>query len=223
VSLVKRVYLTLAIAVVLTGAAAAQQKNDWLVVPGSRVGPITAATTRAELNTLFGKENVRDGSYEGGDAPEAATVVMGSDSSASLAVTWSNERVSSVYVCFQTKTGPCRWRTASGIRIGLPIRELERLNGKGFQMSGYGFNSGGAVKNWRKGALEQDPSACGQLVVRLTPLAEIEGRAMSKDEASNLKLLSGEKSFPSSYVATLGLDVIVSDLTLEFTGPGCGR
>ena len=42
---------------------------------------------------------MRDGSYEGGDAPEAATVIMGSDSSASLAVTWSNERVSAVYVC----------------------------------------------------------------------------------------------------------------------------
>jgi hypothetical protein len=166
---------------------------------------------------------VRDGSYEGGDAPEAATVIMGSDSSASLAVTWSNERVSAVYVCSQTKTGPCRWRTASGIRIGLPIRELERLNGKGFQMAGYGFNGGGAVTSWRKGALEQDETACGRLVVQLMPLPEIEGRPMSKDEASNLKLLQGDKKFSSSYVASLGLDPIVSGMTLEFTGTSCGR
>ena len=204
------------------GASAAAQKNDWLVVPGSRVGPITAATTRAELDTLFGKENVQDGSYQAEDV-EAATIVFGSDSSAALAVTWNNERVSYVYVCFQTKTGPCRWRTASGIRIGLPIRELQRLNGKAFQMAGFGFDGQGAVKNWRKGALEQEEGACGHLVVRLTPLAEIEGRPMSKDEASSLKAMQGDKSFASSYVATLGLDPIVSDLIMEFTGPGCGK
>ena len=220
---VNRSWGLMAVLLLLVACAAAQQKNDWLIVPGQRVGPVTAATTRAELDTLFGKENVRDGSYEGGDAPEAATVVFGNDSSASLAVTWSNERVSAVYVCPQTKTGPCRWRTASGIRIGLAIRELERLNGKGFQMGGYGFNSGGAVKNWRKGALEQDPLACGQLVVRLTPLAEIEGSPMSKEQTNNFKLLSGDKLFQSSYVATLGLEVIVSDLTMEFTGPGCAK
>lgn len=206
----------------LAGAAAAQ-KNDWLVVPGNRVGPITATTTRAELDTLFGKENVRDGSYEGGEAPESATVVFGSDSTGALAVTWNNERVSYVYICFQTKTGPCRWRTASGIRIGLPIRELERLNGKGFQMAGYGFEGQGAVTSWRKGALEQDEAGCGHLVVRLTPLAEIEGRAMSKDESNNMKLLQSDKKFSSGYVASLGLDPIVSGLTMEFTGPGCGK
>lgn len=204
------------------GASAAAQKNDWLIVPGSRVGPITAATTRADLDTLFGKENVRDGSYQGEEL-EAATIVLGSDGSAALAVTWNNERVSYLYICFQTKTGPCRWRTASGIRIGLPLRELERLNGKSFQMAGYGFDGQGAVVSWRKGALEQDESACGHLGVRLTPLAVIEGRAMSKDEANNMKSLQGDKKFASSYVATLGLDPVVSDLVMMFIGPGCGK
>lgn len=203
-------------------APASAQKNDWLVVPGSRVGPITATTTRAQLDTLFGKENVQDGSYQAEDV-EAATIVLGSDSSAALAVTWNNERVSYVYICFQTKTGPCRWRTASGIRIGLPLRELEKLNGKAFQMAGYGFDGQGSVVSWRKGALEQDESTCGRLGVRLTPLAEIEGRPMSKDEASSMKALQGDKKFTSGYVATLGLDPVVSDLIMEFTGPGCGK
>jgi hypothetical protein len=206
----------------MLGASASAQKIDWLIVSGSRVGPITATTTRAELDTLFGKENVRDGSYQGEEL-EAATIVLGSDSSAALAVTWNSERVSYVYVCFQTKTGPCRWRTASGIRIGLPLRELEKLNGKPFQMAGYGFDGQGAVVSWRKGVLEQDENACGHLVVRLTPLAEIEGRPLSKDEASGMKALQGDKKFASGYVASLGLDPIVSDLIMEFSGPGCGK
>ena len=36
------------------------QKNDWLIVPGQRVGPVTATTTRADLDAIFGKENVQE-------------------------------------------------------------------------------------------------------------------------------------------------------------------
>ena len=48
----------IALAVVLLADLASAQKIDWLIVPGQRVGPITASTTRAELDAMFGKENV---------------------------------------------------------------------------------------------------------------------------------------------------------------------
>ena len=206
----------------LLSAAATAQKIDWLVVPGQRVGPITAMTTRADLDALFGKENVRDGSYQGGDAPEAATVIFGSEPGTALAVTWDRERPAAIHVCFATQTGPCRWRTASGIRIGLPIRELNRLNGKAFQVAGFGEERGQVV-SWRKGALEEDPAACGHLVVRFLPLAQVEGRDLTKDEASDLKVLQGDKPFSSTYLTVLELNPIVSGLTLEFAGPACTR
>jgi len=198
------------------------QKNDWLIVPGLRVGPITAATTRAELDTLFGKENVHDGSFEGGDVPEAATVIWGGDSSTALAITWDRERPAAIHVCVGTQTGPCRWRTASGIRIGMPIRELEKVNGKSFQIAGLGIGQGKVV-SWRKGALETDSAVCGQLVVRIAPLAEAEGRPLSQNETSTMKQLQGDKPVTSSWVATTDLDPVVSGLTLEFSGPGCGK
>ena len=98
--------MIIAMIAVLVGSAAAQ-KNDWLIVPGQRVGPITAATTRAELDTLFGKDNVRDGSLGNSDVPEAATIVFGNDTSAALAVTWDREHASTIHICFGTQTGPC--------------------------------------------------------------------------------------------------------------------
>ena len=209
-------------AIVLLTAAAWAQKNDWLIVPGQRVGPITASTTRAQLDALFGKENVRDGSYAGGEIPEAATVVFGSEPGSALAVTWDRERPAAIHLCVDSQTGPCRWRTASGIRIGLPVRELEKLNGKSFQVGGFGQDRGQVV-SWRKGALEEDPTTCGHLVVRLTPLVLAEGGTLSKDETSNLKILQSDKTFSSSYVVSLGLQPIVSGLTMEFTGPNCGK
>jgi hypothetical protein len=206
----------------LLAVSAAAQKNDWLIVPGQRVGPVTAATTRAELDELFGKENVREQNLDISDGPDVATVVYRTDSSAALAITWEKEHAASVYICFGTKSGPCRWRTASGIRIGLPIRELDKLNGKAFQVSGFGEDRGQVV-SWRKGALEEDPAACGHLVVRLSPAAEAEGREMSKGESGLLRDVQGDKPYSSSYIPLLELGTIVSGLEMQFTGAGCAK
>ena len=197
------------------------QKVDWLIVPGQRVGPITATTTRADLDGLFGKEYAQDSSLDGIGGPEAATVVYGTDPSAALAVTWDKERASTIHICFGTQTGPCKWRTASGIRIGLPLRELEKINGKSFQMNGYGFEGQGEVTSWRHGTLEEDPAACGHLVVKLTPAAELEDRPLSKQESNLLKQLQGDKPYSSGSVSILELNPVVSALELQFTGKGC--
>ncbi len=212
---------SIVLAILLVGSAAAQ-RADWLIVPGQRVGPITASTTRADLNTLFGKENVRDGGFDNSDLPEAATVVFGSDASAALAITWDKEHASTIHICFATQTGPCRWRTASGIRIGLPLMELQKLNEKPFQVSGFGSEGEGTVVSWRHGMLEEDPSACGHLVVRLIPAFELNGGPLSKQESNLLKQLQRDKPLSSNYIPVLELNPIVSGLELQFTGTGCG-
>jgi hypothetical protein len=216
-----RLWRLLALAALFITPAIAQ-KNDWLIVPGQRVGPVTAATTRAGLEVIFGKENVQDRNLDISEGPEAATVVFGDDGSAALAITWDRERVSTIHICFATQTGPCRWRTASGIRLGLPIQELQKLNEKAFQVSGYGSDGGGAVMSWRHGSLEEDPAACGHLVVRLTPVAELTGRSMSKGEQNLYKQVQGEKPYSSNYFPLLELNPIVSTLEMQFVGPGCG-
>jgi hypothetical protein len=206
----------------LTTSAAAQ-KIDWLIVPGQRVGPITATTTRADLDSLFGKENVEERNLDGNEGPEAATVVFGNDASAALAITWDRERPSTIHICFGTQTGPCRWRTAGGIRIGLPIQELQKLNEKSFQLAGYGSEPQGAVTSWRHGLLEEDPAACGHLLVKLTPAAEVVGRNMSKEEQGLYKQLQGDKPYSSNYFPLLELNVVVSALELQFFGSGCAN
>lgn len=208
--------------IALLAAPVVAQKNDWLIVPGSRVGPITAATTRSDLDTLFGKENVREQNLNISEAPDVATVVFPDDKSAALAVTWDREHVASVYICFATKTGPCRWRTASGIRIGTSIRELSKLNGKSFQTGGFAEEQG-RVTSWRNGALEENPSACGHLVVGLAPAAMIENRDMSKNEAEDWKQLQNGKNYSSSTLPLLELNPSVSSLTMQFSGSGCAK
>jgi hypothetical protein len=211
---------SMALAAVLSNSASAQ-KNDWLIVPGHRVGPITAATTRADLDSLFGKENVREQGPDTSDLPEPATVAYGNDPSGALAVTWNKERASTIHVCFATHMGPCKWRTASGIRIGLPLRELEKLNGKSFQLAGYGSDGQVIVTSWRNGSLEEDPAACGHLEVRLSPAAGLEDRPLSKQQLNLMKQVVVGKPYSSGNLSIVELNPVVSALELQFVGPGC--
>jgi hypothetical protein len=212
--------LTAALGRLLTPSAQAQ-KNDWLIVPGQRVGPISATTTRAQLDELFGTDKVHDGTFTGGDVPEAATIVLGEDPGAGLAVTWDRERPATIRICFASPTGPCKWRTSSGIRIGLPMRELERLNGKSFQLAGFASTGEGTVTSWRHGELEPDPAACGHLDVKLTPLAKLEDRPLSKSESDLIKQLGSDKAYSSTFLPLVELNPIVSVLEFRFTGNGC--
>lgn len=41
--------------------------NDWLVVPGERIGPVRASTTKSELIVLFGAEVVKNGEINVGE------------------------------------------------------------------------------------------------------------------------------------------------------------
>jgi hypothetical protein len=46
---------------------------------------------------------------------------------------------------------------------------------------------------------------------------------MSKDEASSIKSLQGDKPVNSNSVALLNLNPIVTGIALEFSGAGCGK
>ena len=78
--------------------------------------------------------------------------------------------------------------------------ELQKLNGKSFQLMGFGFEGQGVVTSWRHGALEEDPAACGHLVVRLAPAAELQ-RENDVEAGSELaEIVAGKQTILVSVV-----------------------
>ena len=47
------------------------------------------------------------------------------------------------------------WKTASGLYLGLPLQEVEKLNTKNFTISGFGWAHGGSVVSWEGGKLDR--------------------------------------------------------------------
>lgn len=49
-----------------------------------------------------------------------------------------------------------KWITKSGLYLGLPLQEVEKLNGKNFTISGFNWLHGGTVVSWEGGKLGGD-------------------------------------------------------------------
>lgn len=57
------------------------------------------------------------------------------------------------------------WRRVDGIRIGLSSRELQTMNGRAFEFTGFDWDYGGAVTDWRGGALDPNGIPRGGLTL----------------------------------------------------------
>jgi hypothetical protein len=156
---------------VLAGALMGES-NDWLLVPGSRVGPITAATTHADLIALFGATNVVDEEVTVTDVgPDRGSVIFKNRPFDSVTVVWSSGgKISVVVPCLVQWPDPkkCHWHTSEGITFGTTLKTLENLNGQAFDVAGFGWDYGGTVLDWKGGRLVPlRATSCGQVVVRL--------------------------------------------------------
>lgn len=130
-------------------------------------GPFAKDTTHAKLVAEFGAKNV---AFKDVDTPgnilEKATVIFDDDPSRRVVVFWSDARTrtkpSSVAI-----EAPSTWTGPGGVRNGLPLKELEKLNGGAFSMIAFGGVGGGTVSGL-KGALADIPGDC-TLKIRFEP------------------------------------------------------
>lgn len=132
-----------------------------------------AGVTLEELQGRFGAENVGDQTLDGPEGMKyQATVVFANDPARRLEVIWAENgehtRVGTVLVNGDGNL----WVGPSGVEVGMPLAELEEANGGPFDISGFGWDYGGGVTDWRGGNV----SRAGCVVqARLTPEGEAPG------------------------------------------------
>jgi hypothetical protein len=203
-----------------------QLANDWALVSGVRVGPITAGAVRDDLNRLFPKEAVEDDEIELDEGMlQPATFVFRRDPSQTLAISWNGKgpqaHPKQIFVCHGLRRGTCRWQAADGIRMGTRLTELETLNGKPFTVSGFGYNYGGNVLSWDGGKLEG--LDCGGRLV-LTLDGERTGSRYSAPMTSEeTHAVRGDRSISSSTPAMRKLNPRVVGILFQFPGPDSKR
>lgn len=160
-----------------------------------------ANATFAGLQQRFGAENVADQTLDGPEGEQyKATVVFADDPARRFEVNWAegaqHQRPQNVIVDGEGSL----WEGPSGLRVDMTLAELQAANGGPFDVSGFGWDYGGRVTDWRGGVLSQ--ASC-TLFVGLSP----------EDDAAGAQ---GDAIFSSDSAAMAGANAHVSEFGLGF-------
>jgi hypothetical protein len=131
-------------------------------------GVFAKDSSHLKLAQAFEAKNIEFGAVAGPDGTSLnASILYGGDPRRRLEVLWQNEAARSD-VSLIVITGQSQWSGPKGLRLGLALAALEKLNGKPFKLSGFDQTDGGSALDWQGGALADLPGGC-KVGIRLAP------------------------------------------------------
>lgn len=187
--------------------------SRWMITAG-RFGPLTAETGEADLRRLFGSVVVKSDSIHLGEGEyRPGTVLYPDDSLRQVEITWQDtiERRRPWRATVRGRRSV--WHVDGQITLGTTLQELQRLNGKPFNMSGYGWDYGGRVIDWNGGVLDTTLHRNGYRI----------GFSLDTDSAGQetkaRSQISGDHPYSSSLPALQELNPSVWEIFLDFPEP----
>lgn len=190
-----------------SGETTTEAELDTTVVPGERVGPINRDTTRDDLVTLFGEENLRDEEIALPEGETEIGTIVYPDSERSLTIIWTDETRTELAAVINL--GPA-WKTPEGIGVGTPFAELQEKLGD-FQLYGFDWDYGGTVVLEDSQLSQYD----GLLVLRVETAEDAYEKAPTNYEA-----VSGDNLFPSSDPNFQNLGIKVGEMAVSLSPEG---
>jgi hypothetical protein len=170
-------------------------------------GAFAKTSSHLMLATRYGPQNVTFAEVDGPDGSKLmASVLYPSDPKRRLEVLWQNE-ASRSGTSLVAINGQSTWTAPKGLRLGMPLAALEKLNGKPFKLSGLDKDNVGAVTDWQGGALASLPGGC-KVGIRLSPDPKAPAEARSE--------LAGDKEFLSSDASVKAIKPKIAEILVGY-------
>lgn len=185
-------------------AQAAAPSDEFLIVPGQSFGPITADSTQASLEEQFGKDQVRAGDIPGAEGITQPGLTIFPDQPEKQVSVFLTESEPRRVTHIQIYGEKSQWKTAQGITLGTPLEEVQKLNGKPFDLMGLGWDYGGHVTDWKGGELEGLNLRLNSTAPHLTE-AEMEAVSGDKTISSDLPELKKAQAHVSEILVLFSL------------------
>jgi hypothetical protein len=194
------------------GRAAAAKPAPARGLAGSTVidcakGPFSKDSSHLRLAMTFDSRNVAFTEVEAnGGSKVPASVVFPNDPKRRLEVWWSNpaERRDTYLIDINGKS---TWTAPSGMKLGLTLAQLEKLNHKPFKIKGFDKDGTATVSDWDGGALAILPGACKSGVTL---------KADPKAPAAALSALAADKEYSSSDPEMKVIKPTISEILIGF-------
>lgn len=190
-------------------AARSPDEQPALTLPGR----FAADTTVTQLEQQFGKHHVRISDIPGGEGTTLRGVVLYPDDASRRAYLYfQNEKTLRGLHMVRISDATSQWTVGPGIRIGMPLSELLRINGKPIKFLGFDWDYGGQVSDWNVGALGPHDGEMMRRMVRL----DLPQQARGDTPYTHLPIGDGE--FASDDPRFKDLPAVVSEIGMSFPG-----
>jgi hypothetical protein len=146
---------------------------------------VLASRDVAGLQANYGKKNLTiDTSWVIGDDTLRGSILF-PNSEKQVFIYYHEGKIADVTILGESSA----WKTASGLFLGMPLTEVQKINAKNFTMSGFNWSHGGSVVSWEGGKLAGDST--------LSHLASFSnaGNAHQGLSDEEYTLISGEAEF----------------------------
>ena len=171
-------------------------------------GPFAIDSSEARLVETFGRDNVVTGEVDGPEGTTMiATTVFPDDPEHSFQVVWWDEEAldsPSFFTLAPADTAP------GGLRLGMPLAEVEALNGEPFTMLGFGWDYGGAA-SFASGQLSALPGDC-LLSVSFDPSTAL-------PEGTDAEPIEGDKEVASNLPLLRAVEPVVYEVRFGYPHP----
>jgi len=163
-------------------------------------------SSHLKLAMSFGFTNVTATDVEANGTKVAASVIFPDDPQQRLEVWWKDATSSSgTYLI--VITGQSDWTAPGGMRLGLTLAELEKLNHKSFKLKGFDKNGVATISDWGGGELASLAGGCN---------SGLSLRADPKVSAKIIGALSPNKEYASSNPQMRAAKPTVSEILIGY-------
>jgi len=152
---------------------------DNTIVLGKRVGLIKPGMTSTDIERAYGKKNLKLQKLPGAEGEEIEGAKLFAETDRELEIVWDPEN-EKTKVVFDIRVIGKAWKFDNGLKSGMTVEEVEKINGKPFRIAGFSWDYGGYA-NFKGGKLDAKAS------IRFSP---------SSDEVPDY--LQGDKQLSSS-------------------------
>jgi hypothetical protein len=178
--------------------------NDTFIIPGKRIGLITADTSRTNLVELYGESNLKDDVVLRGEGTVSFPVTkVNPTTPGALTIFWTDQSRSKI----SHVSGIARqWKTLESLGAGTSIDGLRDVLGE-FELNGFGWDNGGFVYLDGTNLSKYKD----KLALRLSPAKN----AFAKNQ-KQYQAVIGDSRFSSTNPNLKPLDVRISQVVVTF-------
>ena len=170
-------------------------------------GVFAKDSTHLKLATRYDSRNVVFGDVDGPDGAKIkASILFPNDPRRRLEVLGNNEEARSDTSIIAIN-GKSQWTAPKGLKLGLPLAAIEKMNGKPFKVGAFGADGSASVLGWEGGALSSLPGGC-KVGLRLA--------VDSKAPPAARNAVTGDKQFLSNDASLRAVKPSVAEILIGY-------